>query len=188
MTGQPATGASEIDLGTVPIGSSVTQTLTVTNTVSAPKTDERLAVTVLSVELPSGTPFTAVDDGCTGRRLIPEDTCSFGIRFAPTSTGKARTTMSLRLHHLSTSATYGPCEPPNKTFGQVRNYTQTFADLKQTVVTAAEWSGDLADDEGRLALLGVGWTRTGIDPGMAHPPATACGSSRRARGSRRAGG
>ncbi|CAN5809420.1 hypothetical protein BH18ACT17_BH18ACT17_17020 [soil metagenome] len=73
---------NQVRFGKVPVGTSVTKTVTLTN-----RSD--LDVTVFSIGV-GGERFTLdfASEDCVGRTLAPGDACSYGIVFAPTSSSR----------------------------------------------------------------------------------------------------
>ena len=76
--------ATSLAFGTVTLGNSADQTLTVTNTGNAD-----LSVFALGTANPLGTPFELVagQDGCSNQTLTPSTSCTVVVRYAPASIG-----------------------------------------------------------------------------------------------------
>ncbi|MBI3043895.1 MAG: choice-of-anchor D domain-containing protein [Betaproteobacteria bacterium] len=79
--------ASSLDFGGVVVGSTASQTLTVTNTGSAP-----LAIAAVTV---AGLGFSKAADSCSGASVAPAATCSATLEFGPTALGIATGSLTL---------------------------------------------------------------------------------------------
>ncbi|HDL20814.1 MAG TPA: choice-of-anchor D domain-containing protein [Nitrospirae bacterium] len=78
---------TSIDFGSVTEGSSSTETVTVTN-------DGNADLTIGTVNT-IGAPFGIVNDTCSARTLTPTVTCTFNVRFAPSTTGSFNNTLDI---------------------------------------------------------------------------------------------
>jgi iron transport multicopper oxidase len=77
-----------LDFGSVPLGGSVTNTLTLTNTGAS-------ALTIMKSKAPSGGSFTALDPLDEGTTLPPGGTRALRIRFAPAVAGREAGTWAI---------------------------------------------------------------------------------------------
>jgi hypothetical protein len=71
-----------LPFGSVTVGSPADQSVTVSNSGTAD-----LVLGAVGATHPFTGPFSIVNDLCSGRTLVPNDTCGFGIRFQPVAIG-----------------------------------------------------------------------------------------------------
>ncbi len=85
----PATDL-QIPFGTVIVGSTGSQTVTITNTGTA-----GLLVGTVGSSNPLAAPFSLLNDMCSNQTIVPAASCTMTVRFAPTSTGNASDSFSI---------------------------------------------------------------------------------------------
>jgi len=82
---QLAVSPSPVDFGDVPVGTSATQTVTISNPAQG-----TLAISSIST---TGTGFSVETDGCTGAQLTTSQSCDVTLQYQSTATGAASGTL-----------------------------------------------------------------------------------------------
>jgi hypothetical protein len=82
----------QVPLGSVTVGASSNQTVTVTNAGTA-----NLVIGTVASENPLAAPFSipSATDGCSGKTLAPSTNCTITVRFAPAASGAANDTIDI---------------------------------------------------------------------------------------------
>ncbi|MFN8512851.1 MAG: choice-of-anchor D domain-containing protein [Chloroflexia bacterium] len=93
---------SALDFGSIPVNTSATKTLTVTNTGTAPLIFN--ASGPAGVVLTGSAYYTITGDGCSGLTILPGESCTVGVTFAPLTQGPATATLTFN--------TNAPVTPP----------------------------------------------------------------------------
>ncbi len=86
---------TSLDFGSVNVGNSSIQTLTVTNSGSG-----GLSIQRLTISGTNGIDFTTQNDQCTGTTLSPDQNCTLQIVFAPHTTGSKSATLAISSNDL----------------------------------------------------------------------------------------
>jgi Purple acid Phosphatase, N-terminal domain/Abnormal spindle-like microcephaly-assoc'd, ASPM-SPD-2-Hydin len=80
----------QVSFGGVLVGASADATITTTNTGSAD-----LAIGQIASADPLATPFSILNDACSGKTIAPDATCTLTLRFAPTASATASDTFDI---------------------------------------------------------------------------------------------